>query len=150
MSLLAPAFSVIIDRFDALPSGGYEPMPVRIIRRLNSEDGAEYWLGELQKKIVYKKDGRTMTVKYAVVAPGWQGLSFADSFEDGRVNVAYVTDETLLQDKSMVFAKADYVAFGSGRVTPKIVESDRGTALLDLVDSASFNPFEKLWRWFLR
>lgn len=150
MSLLAPAFSVVIDRFDALPSGGHEPMSVRIIRRLNSEDGAEYWLGELPSKIAYEKAGRTISVKYAVVAPGWQGMSFVDAFEDGRVNLAYVTDETLLQDTSMDFAKADYVAFGSGRVTPMIVGSDRGTALLDLVDSASFRPFERLWRWFLR
>lgn len=107
---------LLIDSFDGLPPGGYEPMAIDVIRQLESDDGSEWWLGRIQNEISYVKDGHELTIKYVIVAPGWIGMTFNGDFDGYRVNLAYVIDESLLEDSKIDFTKTDYVAFGSGRL----------------------------------
>lgn len=116
MTPQAQAKTLIIEDFDAVPQGAAAPLRVDLLHPLLSDDGSEYWLGSLEQPILYQKDGQSVDVRHAVVAPGWAGTSFHHAFEGGRVNLAYVTDNTLLNDAKMSFAKVDYVAFGAGRL----------------------------------
>jgi hypothetical protein len=112
---------VVIRNFDGNPppQGASEPMRVSLVCRLISRDGSEYWLALPSADFAYETaDGRTLQVSNVIVSPGSLGQSFAPAFE-GRVNVAYVTDSSLLTDAVLDFKKCDYVAHGDGYVLPE-------------------------------
>lgn len=107
---------VVIRDFDGNPppQGASEPVRVSLVRRLVSTDGSEYWLASLSAGFAYQApDGRTLQVSNVVVSPGRVGQSFTYGFR-GRVNLAYVTDNSLLIDDVLDFKKCDYVAYGDG------------------------------------
>ena len=111
---------VEIENFDGMapPIGATEPMRITLLRRFaSSPDGSEYWLGRPEAPFAYRpKDSAGIIVSHVVVGPGWNGQSFDGPNRDGRVNLAYVTDASLLEDEVIDFAKCDYVAYGAGRV----------------------------------
>lgn len=110
---------VEIHNFDGNPppQGASEPMRVTLVWRFStSPDGSEYWLAEPVAPISYlTRDGEDITVTHVILGPGWVGQTFQAGFE-GRVNLAYVTDPSLVDQEAIEFSKADYVAFGHGSI----------------------------------
>jgi hypothetical protein len=114
---------VVIRNFDGHPppEGASEPMRVALVRRLASSDGAQYWLARPPAAFAFSsRNGRSHHVSYVIVSPGWLGQSFEPGF-DGRVNLAYVTDNSQVSDEAIDFEKGEYVAYGDGFVVPGAV-----------------------------
>ncbi len=86
------------------------------MKQLSATDGSEYWLAELSQSIIYKTDGKEQEVSHIIVGAGISGTSFNKSFQNSRVNVAYVTDQAALTSEELNFAHADYVAIGIGSI----------------------------------
>lgn len=108
----------VIQSFDGMevPQGASEPMQVSLIRQIFATDGSEYWLADPADSFPYQTaDGRMIDVSNVIVSPGWAGQSLRPGFE-GRINLAYVIDQSVLTDEVLDFSKCAYVAFGYGFV----------------------------------
>ena len=86
------------------------PIKVNFLRMIAGPDRPDYSLFELDHSVEHQKDGETLTISHVVLAPRMVGQSIEANVENLGVGVAFVTDESLLEDKRLDFNKADYVA----------------------------------------
>ena len=88
------------------------PIVVNLLRELPGKDRPDYWLGEVQKPVRWLKDNHEIFVTHVVVAARWVGTKVAPGAKNLPVGIAYVVDQTLLDDPTLDFAKSRYVAIG--------------------------------------
>jgi hypothetical protein len=93
------------------------PIVVDLIRELPGPDRPDYWLGEVRKPIRWLKDNHEIAVTHVIVGARWVGTQIAPGVKDLPVGIAYVTDQTLLGDSTLDFAKCSYVAIGFSHET---------------------------------
>ncbi|MBL4832662.1 MAG: hypothetical protein JKY26_01705 [Pseudomonas sp.] len=85
------------------------PINAVIIDKMQSPDGGEYYLAELQKPI--PSQGRKIT--YLVVGGRLVGGGISPSMKGLPINIALVTNNELIKDEIMDFDKAEFAAIGS-------------------------------------
>lgn len=88
------------------------PFDVQVLRRLEGPDRHDYWLGKLERPIFWNQDGSNRAVTHVVLASKLAGMRFAPGMRNLPVGIAYVTDETVLQEKRLDFSMCSYVAIG--------------------------------------
>ena len=69
------------------------PLRARLIRQIPGTDRPDYWLAELDRPVTWRRDR----------VPG-SGV---------RARIAYVTDQTVLEDDALDSGKCRYVAIGN-------------------------------------
>lgn len=82
------------------------PVSIELIREIPGSDRPDYWLAKTETPV--KWDDKT--VNYLIVAPRLVGDSLNAKNENVAVGLAYVTDESLLDDTVLNFDKCKYVA----------------------------------------
>ncbi|MDE2347511.1 MAG: hypothetical protein KGL92_03315 [Gammaproteobacteria bacterium] len=96
------------------------PIVINLLRELPGTDRPDYWLGEVQKPIRWLQDNHEIFVTHVVVAARWVGTKIAPGAKNLPVGIAYVIDQTLLNDPTLDFAKSKYVAIGFSHETSSI------------------------------
>lgn len=102
-----------VSTVDHAPGDLYDQIPfaVALLRELPGPDRPDYWLGELTAPLRWAAapDG-PVEVSHMVLTARWQGTSIGPGAKQLPVGIAYVTDQSLLEDDELDFAKCEYVA----------------------------------------
>jgi hypothetical protein len=93
------------------------PIVVDLIREIPGPDRPDYWLGQVQTPIRWLNDNHEIAVTHVILGARWVGTQIAPGVKDLPVGIAYVTDQTLLSDLKLDFAKCSYVAVGFSHET---------------------------------
>ena len=99
-----------INDIDTGPIELRERLPVAgmIFEKLNHVDGSEYYLATLKK--LFQSEGRKIT--YIIVGARNLGEYISPKMKDFAVNIAYVIDDSLINQKNMDFNKGEFAAIG--------------------------------------
>jgi hypothetical protein len=113
-----------ISSIDYAPEELYEQVPIvaELIRELPGDDRPDYWLARSERPINWMKDNFQRTIDHLVLAAHWQATGIHAGAEHLPVAIAYVTDETLLEDERLDFEKCTYIAIG---IVPTRLEVSR-------------------------
>ena len=96
---------------------GQLPLVVDLIREIPDDDRPDYWLGSVQHPVRYVKDNIETRITHVIVGARLVGGCLQLGADRLWVNIAFVTDQSLLGDVKLDFGKADYVAVGVASVT---------------------------------
>lgn len=101
-------FSFKIYNCDYAPQDMESQLPIYcdIVRKIKGKDRPDYYLAQCNKMIKYKEK----CIRYLVVAPRFKGQEFREGLDAIALGVAYVIDETMLEDVEVDFDKCIYVA----------------------------------------
>ncbi len=103
-----------ITTVDYAPEELYDQIPfkVEMLRELPGPDRPDYWLARLETPIRWLDNNIERRIRYLVLAARWQGTCIEPGVENLPVGIAYVTDDSLLDDEEVAFEKCRYVAIG--------------------------------------
>ena len=74
------------------------PIVVNLIRQMPGDDREDYWVGVLKTPIRWLVENRIRQVTHLVVAARWQGTSITKGVKNLPIGIAYVIDESILND----------------------------------------------------
>lgn len=97
---------------------GQTPFTARILRQMPGPDSPDYWLAELPTPLKWRHDSTDSLITHLVVTPRWVGGVLAPGAHHLPINIAYVTNASLLSDTRLDFAKSHYCAIGVADVSP--------------------------------
>ena len=103
-----------ISSVDYAPAELDEQLPIvaELIREIPGDDRPDYWLASTVGPIRWISDNIDHSITHLVLAARWQGTRIAPGVEHLPIGIAYVTDDTLLDDSRLDFNKCKYVAIG--------------------------------------
>lgn len=85
---------------------GQLPITCSLLRMIPGKDRPDYWLAKCENPIKYEKT----IINHLILAPRFVGAEIKKGMGSIVLGVAYVTDETLIQDTTLNFDKCKYVA----------------------------------------
>ena len=88
------------------------PIVVNLQRQISGNDRPDYWLGEVKSPIRWMNENHELRITHLVLTARWAGTSIEPGVKDLPVGIAYVTDETLLEDEKLDLKKCIYIAIG--------------------------------------
>ncbi len=91
---------------------GQTPFELEIIRRIPGQDRPDYWLGRLERPLTWNGQESQRTVTHVLLVAKLVGMHVRPGMRNVPVGIAYVTDESLLQDIELQFSKCASVAVG--------------------------------------
>jgi hypothetical protein len=103
-----------------LISADYEPDDLRaqlpcvgtLLRPIAGSDAPDYWLAALDSPLTWNDNGSARTVTHLVLAARYEGQSISPPIQRLVTGIAYVVDQSLLEDAQLNFDKCRYVAIG--------------------------------------
>jgi hypothetical protein len=103
-----------ISSVDYAPEDLYDQVPITIdlIREIPGDDRPDYWIGKATTDIKWLKENHEHKISFLILAARWEGTRIGPGAKDLPLGIAYVTDESLLQDNHLDFSKCEYVAIG--------------------------------------
>ncbi len=112
--LNARQMRIRISSIDYAPEDLYSQTPFEadIIRCISGPDRPDYWLAELTKPLRWAQNGNEKTVSHLVLAMRHVGEQMTRGIKERAIGIAYVTDQSLLEDNKLTFNKCNYVAIG--------------------------------------
>ena len=133
--VLVRSMQLTIISIDYAPEELDEQLPIvaELIRELPGDDRPDYWLAQAMRPIHWLSKQGERSITHLVLAARWQGTRIEPGLEHLPVGIAYVTDDTLLQDARLDFAKCHYTAIGiasdtsSGRSARPLTSTLAGT-----------------------
>jgi hypothetical protein len=104
---------------DYAPEELYEqtPIVVKLLKELPGDDRPDYWLGKVKTPLLWIHENQEKKITHLILAARWEGTRIEPNAKDLPVGIAYVTDQTLLDDKKLDFQKCSYVAIGLSHET---------------------------------
>jgi hypothetical protein len=88
------------------------PLVARLIRQIPGTDRPDYWLAELDDPVRWKKGNAESQITHLVVSSRYEGTSISEDMAGLVIGIAYVTDQSVLEDDTLDFGKSAYVAIG--------------------------------------
>jgi len=103
-----------------LVSADYEPADLiaqlpregTLIRQIPGPDRPDYWLATLDSPLAWDDNGSPRTVEHLVLAARYEGQTISPPLQRLVTGIAYVVDNSLLNDTKLSFDKCRYVAIG--------------------------------------
>jgi hypothetical protein len=89
------------------------PFTVNLIRQLPGSDRPDYWLGELERPLLWLHENIEKSVTHVIIAARWQGTQIGPGMKNLPIGLAYVTDSTQLDAPIIDFSQCKYVAIGT-------------------------------------
>jgi hypothetical protein len=84
------------------------PIKIQFLKPLSNADGSDYALAALEKALVYK----SQRIDLLIVGARFEGSRIGHGMEDFPINIAVVTDNSIIDDDVLDFSKGEYVAIG--------------------------------------
>jgi hypothetical protein len=91
---------------------GQTPIIVDFVREIPGDDRPDYWLGVSRSPIRWLLDNHERLVTHVILAARWEGTRIEPGIKDLPVGIAYVTDQSLLDDERLTLSKCSFVAIG--------------------------------------
>ena len=103
-----------ITSVDYAPRDLHEQVPivVDLIREIPGDDRPDYWLAALKTPIRWLVENHVREVTHLVIAARWEGTTIGAGAQSLPIGIAYVTDQSVLDDEHLDLAKCAYVAIG--------------------------------------
>lgn len=103
-----------ITSVDYAPEELYDqtPLVVHLIKELPGDDRPDYWLGEVKTPIKWLHENHEKKITHLILAARWEGTRIEPHVKNLPVGIAYVVDQSLLDDERLNFRKCVYVAIG--------------------------------------
>ncbi len=103
-----------ITTVDYAPEDLYAQLPicVELIREIAGEDRPDYWIARADEQIKWNNRGTHQSVDYLVLCARYAGENIELCTDGLAIGIAYVLDESVLNDETLVFDKIQYVAIG--------------------------------------
>ena len=89
---------------------GALPFKGTILRQLPGSDRPDYFLAVLDTPFIWKKEKKL--ISHIVICARWVGGVLSATMSHTPVDIAYVTDESVLSDAKLDFQKCYYAAIG--------------------------------------
>ena len=96
---------------------GQVPITIDLIRQIPGDDRPDYWLGTLARPIRWVVNDQTQEVTHVVVGARLEGRMIAAGLQGLPINIAYVTDQSVLDDAHLDFLKSAYKPVGTASET---------------------------------
>jgi hypothetical protein len=111
----ASKMRILVKDVDYAPADLYEqtPFEATLIRQIEGPDRPDYWLASLAKPIRWSNEGVETSIHHLVLAARWVGTRIGYGMNNLPVNIAYVVDESVLNDSRLNLDKCKYVAIGT-------------------------------------
>lgn len=105
---------LLVSSIGHAPEELYDQVPfvVELQRQLVGEDREDYWLGSVALPLEWWVNGEERSMRHVVLAARHSGGRIQPGVRELAVNIAFVTDATLLEDREFHSAKCEYVAIG--------------------------------------
>lgn len=103
-------------RFSVLHVDGPEdfdgalPLKGQILHQLPGPDRPDYFLAALDTPFIWRKEQKI--ISHIILCVRWVGGVLSPTMRHKPVNIAYVTDESVLSDTKLDFQKCYYAAIG--------------------------------------
>ena len=106
---------VLITDLDQAPEELYDQVPfvVERLRQLPGPDRTDYWLGTVVLPLEWWVDGEERSVRHVLLAARHAGQHIGPGAGQIAVNIALVSDATLLEDCSLDPSKYSWIAVGN-------------------------------------
>jgi hypothetical protein len=91
---------------------GQTPFQLELLKKIAGSDRPEYWIAVAAQPLRWRREGQDVLVTHVVVAVRWLGAQIAPGMRQLPINIAYVTDISLLEDSFLDVKKSAYVAIG--------------------------------------
>lgn len=88
------------------------PLVARLIRQIPGTDRPDYWLAELDDPVRWTRGNAESQITHLVVSSRYEGTSISEDMARLVIGIAYVTDQSALEDETLDFGKCAYVAIG--------------------------------------
>lgn len=89
------------------------PLNVTLLYTIPGPDRPDYWLGRLREPFQWvSHSGGSFEVTHLVLATQWESTQMHEGVTSLPVGIAYVIDQSLLQDDELDLEKIRYVATG--------------------------------------
>jgi hypothetical protein len=89
---------------------GTLPLKGKILRQIPGPDRPDYFLAALDAPFRWQKGNKL--ISHIVICARWVGGVLSSTMSRTPVNIAYVTDESVLIDERLDFQKCYYAAIG--------------------------------------
>ena len=89
---------------------GALPFKGKVLRQLPGSDRPDYFLAVLDTPFTWKKEKKL--ISHIVICARWDGGVLSAKMSHTAVNIAYVTDKSVLSDPKLDFTKCYFVAIG--------------------------------------
>jgi hypothetical protein len=96
------------------------PFQLELLKKIPGSDRPDYWLAVAAQPIRWLREGREMQVTHIIVSARWQGTQIESGMGQIPIGIAYVTDNSVVNDSFLDFKKCAYVAIGSAEELPII------------------------------
>src|SRR5262245_60751091 len=101
---------LMIDGLDGLETKG--PIVITLLRQIPGDDRPDYWLALTSEPINWVSRNHQRSISHLAIAARWQGVPIVAGADNVPVYIAFVTDDTLLDDAFLSLNKCEYVAIG--------------------------------------
>lgn len=91
------------------------PFTATLLRQLPGDDRPDYWLASVEPPLRWQSS----TITHVVLAARLVGASLDARVHDLSINIALVTDASLLDEPRLSFSKCTHVAIGTARELPR-------------------------------
>jgi len=89
------------------------PLKARLIRQIPGPDRPDYWLAELDRPVTWRRGSTERRITHLVVCSRHEGTVISEDMAGLLIGIAYVTDQSVLEDEVLDFGKCQYVAIGT-------------------------------------
>jgi hypothetical protein len=90
-----------------------KPLKARLIRQIPGADRPDYWLAELDGPVTWRRGDRERRITHLVVCSRHEGTAILDEMSGLLIGIAYVTDQSVLEDEALDFGKCQCIAIGT-------------------------------------
>jgi len=88
------------------------PFDAKLLRMLPGDDRPDYWLAELEAPIKWVNAGIRI-ISHIVVSARLEGTEIGSDFNKLPIGLAFVTDQSQLDEAKLDFNKCKYLAIGT-------------------------------------
>jgi hypothetical protein len=99
---------------DYAPDDLYDqtPFDVDVLRRMPGFNRTDYWLAKLRRPLRWKREEEELSISHLLLAHRWVGQEIQPGVRGIAVEIAFVTDTSLVEDGAFDHSKAAHVAIG--------------------------------------
>ncbi|MTI86849.1 MAG: hypothetical protein FH748_02650 [Balneolaceae bacterium] len=97
------------------------PITAKVIQRLPGKDRPDYFLAKLENNLVWKAhpEMKPKEITHLVLCTKYKEHHIDPEMNDVLIAIAYVIDESLLNENTLNFNKCKYIALGEASVLKK-------------------------------
>ncbi|WP_018127417.1 hypothetical protein [Balneola vulgaris] len=97
------------------------PIQAEVVKQLPGKDRPDYFLAKLESPVLWvdKARGINLEISYMVICSKFKGQKIDNGMKDLKIAIAYVIDDSIINDNLLSLKKLKYVAIGDATALKK-------------------------------